>query len=157
MNISQALFLNKLSPETISNDFYNILLGFEEVESLNNRKANFFDLFVLFAFYNYKPVIKEFTNVRYDKYTTFKLRVERNPDIFSGIEDRFLQGIPFCKTAILYGLNQKMFLLDQNFDISTIKTKGIQNNTPLKNIGKTFSTKTTEELYNYFKVNIHEI
>ncbi|KAB7889544.1 three component ABC system middle component [Poseidonibacter ostreae] len=157
MNISQAIFYNKLSPDTICKDFYSIVKGFEEVNEQNNRKINFYDLFILFAFYNYKPAIEEFTNVKYDKYTTFKLRVERNPDIFANIQNRFKDGISFCKTAILYGLNNNIFIMDKNLNISTIKTRGMKIQLPLKNIGKTFATKSTEELYNYFKVNINEI
>ncbi len=157
MNISKAIFLNKLSPEVISKDLYSLVKGFEEVEAYNDRKLNYFDLFILFAFYNYKPAINEFKNVRYDKYTTFKLRVERNPDIFANINLRYSQGIQHCKMAILYGLNNNLFIIDDDFNISTVQQRGFNINKPLKNIGKTFSTKTTQELYSYFKVDINEI
>lgn len=157
MNISQAIFINKLSPETISKDLYSILSGFEEVAILNNRKANYFDLFIIFAFYCYKPAIEEFKDVKYNKYTTFKIRVERNPDIFANISLRYKEGIKFCKNAILYGINNDLFVIDEQFNISIIKKKGMQVDTPLKNIGKTFSTKSTNELFNYFEVNINEI
>lgn len=156
MNISKAIFLNKLSPELVSKDLYSILKGFEEVES-DNRKANYFDLFILFAFYNYKSASERFNRIRYNKYTSFKTHIERNPDIFANINLRYSNGIEYCRSAILYGINKELFILDGEFNISTIPSKNIQINNSLKNIGKVFSTKTTNELYNYFKVNINDI
>jgi len=156
MNISKAMFLNKLSPEIVSKDLYSILKGFEEVQR-DNRKANYFDLFIIFAFYNYKSASEKFNRIRYNKYTSFKTNVERNPDIFSDINLRYSSGIEYCKNAILYGINKELFLLDENFNIYTVPTSNISINTSLKNIGKVFSTKTTNELYSYFEVNINDI
>lgn len=157
MNISEAIFLNKISPDIICNSLYDIALGFKEVERENNRRINYFDMFILYAFYSYKPAIDEFESVRYNKYTTFKLRIERNPDIFANIEMRFSHGIEFCKAAIIYGLNNEYFELDENMDITLKKVRGHQSDKRLINIGKTFSTKSSKELYKYFKVNINEI
>lgn len=157
MNITEALFLNKISPEKVSQDFYSIIKGFEEVSKENKRQINYFDLFILFAFYTYKPVIDEFTRVQYDRHTTFKNRIERNPDIFANIQLRYSEGISFCKKAVLYSINNQIFNMDEELNIYTIENKQIKINTQLKNIGKTFSTKSTNELFNYFEVNINEI
>lgn len=157
MNISEAIFLNKVSPDSICKDLYTITLGFKEVEKENNRKVNYFDMFVLFAFYSYKPALEEFTNVQYNKYTTFKLRIERNPDIFANINGRFSDGIEFCKAAILYGLNNQYFDIDEYMNLIPKKIRGFKSDKRLINIGKTFSTKSSKELYKYFKVDINEI
>lgn len=156
MNISKAIFLNKLSPENISKDLYSVLIGFEEVAT-NDRKANYFDLFIVFAFYNYRSATAEFKNIRYNKYTSFKTNIERNPDIFSNINLRYSHGIEYCKKAILYGISKGLFTLDEDFHISTLPSKNISINNALKNIGKVFSSKTTNELYNYFEVDVNEI
>lgn len=157
MNISQAIFYNELSPDIICKDLYNIIKGFEEVEEQNNRRVNFYDLFILFAFYNYKPALEEFENVKYNKYTSFKLRIERNPDIFANINIRFSQGIDFCKAAIIYGINNQYFEMDENLMIISKKVRNFNYDKRLINIGKTFSTKNSNELYKYFKVDINEI
>lgn len=157
MNITEALFLDKISPEKVSQDFYSIIKGFEEVSKENKRQINYFDLFILFAFYTYKPAIDEFTRVQYDRHTTFKNRIERNPDIFANIQLRYSEGLSFCKKAILYSINNRILNMDEELNIYTIENKHIKINTQLKNIGKTFSTKSTNELFNYFEVNINEI
>ena len=157
MNITEALFLDKISPEKVSQDFYSIIKGFEEVSKENKRQISYFDLFILFAFYTYKPAIDEFTRVQYDRHTTFKNRIERNPDIFANIQLRYSEGLSFCKKAILYSINNRILNMDEELNIYTIENKHIKINTQLKNIGKTFSTKSTNELFNYFEVNINEI
>lgn len=157
MNISKAIFFNKVSPEIVCKDLYSIVLGFEELEIQNNRQVNYFDLFIMFAFYNYKTAIETFENIRYDKYTSFKNKVERNPDIFVNIKTRYSMGIPYCRNAILYGVSNNLFTLDDDFNIRSIKNSKIQINKSLKNIGKVFSTKQTTELYSYFEVDINEI
>lgn len=157
MNISEAIFLNKLSPDIICKDLYTISLGFEEVKNENNREINYFDMFILFAFYSYKPALEEFEKVKYNKYTSFKLRIERNPDIFANINIRFSQGIEFCKAAIIYGINNQYFEMNENMIIIPKKIPNIKFDKRLINIGKTFSTKSSKDLYNYFKVDINEI
>lgn len=153
MNLAKAIYYNSIAPENISQLVLNIIKGFEDAKI---RNLNFFDLFIIIPFYSYSPAQKQFERIVFNKINSFQRDVERNPDIFSNFCFQYEKSIKHIKLGVLYALENKLILMDENMNI-TINTKFKSDNKIIFNMGKVFSTKSTASLYNFFEVDINVI
>lgn len=153
MNLAKAIYYNSISPENISQLILNIIKGYEASKM---RNCNFFDLFIIIAFYSYKPAQNQFEKIVFKPINSFQRDIERNPHIFLKFNFRYKKSLKHIKLGILYALENEMILMDKNMDI-TIKEKFKSNNKIACNMGKVFSTKSTANLYNFFGVDINVI
>lgn len=153
MNLAKAIYYNSIAPENISQLVLNIIKGFEDTKI---RNLNFFDLFIIIPFYSYSPAQKQFERIVFNGINSFQRDIERNPDIFSNFSFRYEKSIKHIKLSILYALENKLIVMNENMDI-TINTKFKSDNKTIFNMGKVFSTKSTASLYNFFEVDINVI
>jgi len=154
MNISEALIISELSPENVTKILYSALSGFNEAET---REMSIFDMYLVFAFINYPPAVEEFTkNLVFNKNSSFIQKIDRQPYLYANINERFNLCIEYVKDGLIYGMNENIFSIDNNFIIKK-NTKKLKVDRAGFNVGKVFSTKTTKSLYDYFKVDINAI
>lgn len=153
MNLAKAIYYNSIAPENISQLVLNIIKGFEDTKI---RNINYFDLFIIIPFYSYKPSQEQFQKIKFTPINIFQRDIERNPDIFSNFSFQYEKSIKHIKLGILYALEKKSILMDENMDIS-INAKFKSDNKIIFNMGKVFSTKSTASLYNFFEVDINVI
>lgn len=153
MNLAKAIYYNSIAPENISQLVLNIIKGFEDTKI---RNLNYFDLFIIIPFYSYRPAQEQFKRVVFNQVNSFQRDIERNPDIFSNFGFQYEKSIKHIKLGILYALDKKLIIMDENMDIR-IDSRFKSDNKIIFNMGKVFSTKSTASLYNFFEVDINVI
>lgn len=153
MNLAKALYYNNLSPATISNLILNIIKGFEDTKI---RNLNYFDLFIIIPFYSYTPAQREFEKIVFKSINSFQRNIERNPNIFTKFEFRYVKSMKFIKLGIIYALENEMIEMDADMNI-TISKRFKVNNKLIFNMSKVFSTQTTAKLFNFFEVDVNVI
>ena len=154
MNIIDALYINSLSPEKIANLIIDMILGFEE---RNIRKVTYYDIFILIPFYLYIPAQTKFKIMRFDKNNSFYNNIERHPEIYVNIEERYLETIKFVKNGFIYLLQNNIIKINDNLELKLLNNKYKVIKKELFKMAQVFSTRTTAELYNFFKVDIDAV
>jgi len=153
MNIVNALYYNSVSPEKISDLIIDIILGFDDS---NIRKTYFFDIFLLIPFYSYSPAQREFKSMRFNPNTSFQNKIERNPDIYTNIDIRYIKMIEFIKLGLTYAIQNDLVKMNEDLELEVVVKRKKQNN-EIFNMAKVFSVKSTSYLYSFFKVDIDAI
>ena len=156
MNIIEAINITKNSPNKVAKELQSFIYGFKD-----RRDVSYFDLFLFYPFFSYKPshdfFNKQMRLSNKNKVNFFIENTSLQPEIFASIKFDFYETIYLTKEAIIYGINNKYFLIDDKFIIS-LNTKHLSNkNRVSENIGKFLSTQSTAYLYKYFKVDIDAI
>jgi len=154
MNIIEALYISSLSPEKIGVLIIDMILGFE---NRNIRKITYYDIFILMPFYLYNPAQIKFKRLKFDKNNSFYNMIERHPEIFVNIEERYLETIKFVKNGFIYLLQNNIIKMNDNLELKLLNNKYKVTNKELFKMAQVFSTRTTAELYNFFKVDIDAI
>lgn len=156
MNIIEAINLTKNSPNKIAKELQSFIYGFKD-----RRDVNYFDLFLFYPFFSYKPSYdffdKQMRLSNKDKVNFFIDNTSLQPEIFASIKFDFYETISLTKEAIIYGVNNQYFILDDDYIIKLNKKNVSNKDRVSENIGKFLSTQNTAYLYNYFKVDINAI
>jgi len=155
MNIIEAMYIAKNSPDNIATELKSFIFGFKI------REVNFFDLFLFYALYSYKPANDFFDRKMKlstkDQVNFFVDNVNKQPEIFANFKNDYYNTIPLIKEAILYGTNNSYFKITDTFIVLPTQKVVKNKNRISENIGKFLSTQNTAYLYNYFKVDIDAI
>ncbi len=156
MDTIEALFILKHSPDKIATKLKSFIYGFQ-----NRREVNYFDLFLFYSLYSYRPAYLFFdkqmriSNEYLGNY--FIDKTNETPEIFANFKIDFYQTVSITKEAIIYGADQLYFKIDDEMNIKLFKKTLSDKDRVAENIGKLFSTQSTAYLYNFFKVDINAI
>jgi len=153
MNIVEAIYLQSVSPENLSELILDCIKGFEDT---GIREINFYDIFLIIPFYAYSPIEKTFKRIVFNPNTSFKNKIERNPDICANFDKRYIKTIQYTKMALSYAINEQLIELDKSLNLKCRIVRKVDNKT-IYNVSKVFSSKSTSYLYNFLKVDINDI
>lgn len=153
MNIIEAIYLQSVSPENLSELILDCIKGFEDA---GIREINFYDIFLIIPFYSYSPIENTFKRIVFNQNTSFQNKIERNPDICANFDKRYIETIKYTKMALSYAINKELIELDKSLNLKLKTIKKVENKT-IYNLSKVFSSKTTSYLYNFLKVDINDI
>jgi len=161
MDSLEALFILQHSPEIIAKDIKSFIYGFWDSKKNLRRETSYFDLFLFYPLYSYQPA-KIFFDKRMSlgqgHQTNFFIdKTNENPEIYASFQKDFYATRHLTKKAILYGIDQKYFQIDDDMNVSLLKKTVSDKNRVAENIGKLYSTQSTAYLYNFFKVDINAV
>jgi len=154
MNIIEAVSIADHSPSKIAEKLKSFIFGFK-----NRRDVTYFDLFLLYPLYSYKPAYEYFDkNMSLkDKMNFFTTHSSTHPEVFINVQADFINTLSVMKEGILYATNNDYFEIDNNLIVHLTKKTLSNKDRVAENIGKFCSTKKTSYLYNFFKVDIDAI
>lgn len=156
MNIVEAINISRNSPSIIAKEMKSFIFGFK-----GRRKLSYFDLFLFYPLYSYKPSY-EFFDKRMllsneNKINFFITNSNLNPEIFANFKVDFYATIKIIKESIIYGINKNYFTINDDFNVELTLKSVTDKSRVSENIAKFLSTQSTAYLYNYFKVDIDAI
>ncbi len=156
MDTIEALYILKHSPNKIAEKMKSFIYAFN-----GRRKVNYFDLFLFYSLYSYNPAYNFFDKqmpIQNDYLGNFFIdKTNESPEIFASFNVDFYQTISITKEAIIYGVGNSYFSMDEEMNIQLVKKKLTNKDRVAENIGKLFSSQNTAYLYNFFKVDIDAI
>lgn len=156
MNIIEALSIAKHEPCSIATSMKSFIFGCNK-----GRDVNYFDLFLFYALYTYKPANsffdKKMNLSKKHKMNFFIQNTNEHPEIFANFKTDYYHTIELVKEAIIYGSNSNFFNIDDSLNVQLVKKNVDNKNQIAENIGKLYSTQSTAYWFKYLKVNIDAI
>lgn len=156
MDTIEALYILKHSPHKIAEKLKSFIYGFN-----GRREVNYFDVFLFYSLYSYNPAYNFFDKqmpIQNNYLGNFFIdKTNETPEIFANFNTDFYETISITKEAIIYGVGNLYFSIDEEMNIHLVKKKVTNKDRGAENIGKLFSSQNTAYLYNFFKVDIDAI